>query len=227
MTAPKLSGSGLSNCPLGGSLPCVTVGPHDWCDYVTDGVADNVQIQAAIDALASSSPYHAGVVQLCSNVYVFASDAGISIPPGIHLKGNGNAVCQWSSNDMQPTQINVVSTTVSPITMLHGSEISGIRFYYPNQHNNATPDEYPYTISLDKAAPPTEVYIHDIHLKNSYNGIDASSPGYYTGGLRIYDVYGYPLHIGIYVDQGTDVQRIRGVHFHPGYGDSAGTVLQQ
>lgn len=54
---PKMSGTGLdmngypiTEAQLGGSLPSVTVGPYSWCDYITDGTDDQVQLQAALTA---------------------------------------------------------------------------------------------------------------------------------------------------------------------------------
>jgi hypothetical protein len=43
--------------------PYVTVGPYEWCDYITDGTADQVQIDAALDAskdvrLVADATYH-------------------------------------------------------------------------------------------------------------------------------------------------------------------------
>ncbi len=39
----------LVDARIGNSLPEVTVGPEKWCDYVTDGVNDEVQILQALD----------------------------------------------------------------------------------------------------------------------------------------------------------------------------------
>jgi hypothetical protein len=85
--APKLAGTGLIDCPMGGSLPWITVGPHAWCDYVTDGTADEVQIQAAIDfyhtnAKRGSILFTADTFNLSDHISIDVSNISLIGAPG-------------------------------------------------------------------------------------------------------------------------------------------------
>lgn len=57
---------------LGPSQQEKTVGPYDWCDFKTDGAADEVQVNAAIAALTASRTWYEKVVVVGSLVIAAA-----------------------------------------------------------------------------------------------------------------------------------------------------------
>jgi len=77
---PTLAGAGLSNCPLGSSQHYVTVGPHAWCDYITDGTDDQVQLQAALTAGgAGAVVVVAGLLNITAGSHPYTTAIGQSI----------------------------------------------------------------------------------------------------------------------------------------------------
>jgi len=58
----------LVDARIGNSLPEVTVGPEKWCDYVTDGVNDEVQILQALDT--EKNVYLVGDLHIHNNLTI-------------------------------------------------------------------------------------------------------------------------------------------------------------
>ena len=78
-----LNGVGAYAVPGGSGKPYVVVGPDAWCDYVTDGTADDVQFNAAIAAL----PATGGTIYLAPGTYVLAATIDETGHPGVQIIG--------------------------------------------------------------------------------------------------------------------------------------------
>lgn len=117
----KLSGySPLSSSNLLGSkefFPFVTVGPAGtFADYVCDGLADDVEIQSAINALPSTG----GSVFLKAGTYNFTNQVSRSIQY-VKIFGEGYAtILKWQDNT-NPSSVGLIKTynfwTISDLQM--------------------------------------------------------------------------------------------------------------
>ncbi|GIO13537.1 hypothetical protein J19TS2_30920 [Cohnella xylanilytica] len=104
------------------------------------------------------------------------------------------------------------------------SGMAGFTFYYPKQVDptSSTPTPYGYTIATDltKGYNIDGVYLENIMLLNSYNGINLE-----TGGrFNLRNIYGQPISTGLYIDRIFDVARAEHIHFWTFYA-SVGTNL--
>lgn len=93
--------------------------------------------------------------------------------------------------------------------MLHQSSgVRGLTIFYPDQAvDNIRP--YPWCIRGEGM----HCSVRDVTLVNPYKGIDF---GTHPNELHLIEnVFGQPLHLGVYVDQCTDIGRIQNVHFNP------------
>jgi parallel beta-helix repeat protein len=105
----------------------VTVGLAAGADYVCDGTADNVQIQAAIDSLSSTL---GGEVYVLPGLYDIA-DSIVLTDPNVHLNGGSQGTVLRLANSVNKPVIKI------EITALY-SEISNFKID-GNAANNATP----------------------------------------------------------------------------------------
>lgn len=77
-------------------------------DYLCDGTADNVQIQAAIDSLSDT---YGGTIFLTEGIYDIQSPILINIPKGIHLTGAGFYTLLKAKNALNDYVIKFVTTS--------------------------------------------------------------------------------------------------------------------
>ena len=203
--------------------PSVTVGPYAWCDYVTDGSADDVQIQQAITAESVKS--RPRPIRLVSNLYNFSSSGQVVIPYKMILEGDGGSGGEGPINQTgcSGSVIQVYGTSVSPIVMNNGSTVRSISAWYPLQHGNATPDAYPAFIS-SKPGRAAHLYIRNINVGNAYIGISIIGA---CSVVDIQDIRGYPLFRGIDVNNILDDSVVNNINFVANYygGSDKGTVL--
>jgi parallel beta-helix repeat protein len=200
----------------GGDLPFVVVGAESWCDYITDGTDDAVQIQAAIDAVYASGASGGKVILIPGNYNIGAYT--ITIYPSVTLEGANDPFQKpdhgWTYANPQVARINVTSTTSAQYAVLlkTASTIRNIQFHYPNQLNTASPITYPATIKVDTDA--YVVTIENIQGGNCWYFLDASAT---HNSIIVNRVFAFPIYRGIYEDLNYDVSYVSNVHFNPNY----------
>jgi hypothetical protein len=208
----------------------VTVGPYSWCDYITDGIADDVQINAAIDAQAASNAGGKVVVAVAN--YYITDD--IIIHPFVTLEGANrpwndqgwaNTIFDASEEQCARFIISSAYTAIYPVKMEAASHIRNIQFYYPDQATNDTPTAYQASITLvmQGSLGPNECSIVGIDFYNSYYAIDATI---IHNKLTVTDCIGWPLSRGIYEANNYDCSYFDRVHFNPGMAGNTGSTLQ-
>lgn len=201
------------------SPPYVTVGPTG-CDYITDGVDDYVQLQAAIDYLKST--YNGGVVQLLPINYNMGN-GGLQVREHITIQGSN---CPRSVNSIAfgstpgRSNFNITSTTISPFTMYSGSCARDFSIVYPNQNTNSAPISYVGTFYINVTS---DVEIDNIIAANPYIFVDAYRA---HERLRVQNCCSYPLYKGIYSDSSFACDVYIMNDFAPNWWPSAGTTLR-
>jgi hypothetical protein len=136
---------------------------------------------------------------------------GVSITMEKAARYNG----MWVDHDEGGT-IKIVgdagNVNGNPVFILYtGSAIKNIGFYWPNQTPTNPPVSFPYLIQFFNNNS-ADIEIGNIFLYNCFRFLDM------TGGhIRAYvhDIYGDIYNMGINVDNGLDVDRIRNIHFWP------------
>jgi len=222
-----LNGQGAWATPAGdetSALPFVTVGTSADADYITDGVADNVQIQAAVDTVYALG---GGVVQLLLDEYHFASDAGVTVKEHVTIRGVNNPMdgtLTQSYTTAHGSVIMVYSKTVPAFKMYPASTVEDLWVYYPNQNTNAAPVVYPgaFYITADGSVPASDQTIRRVMAANPYIFVDAYRAHY---RLIVEDCAGYPLYVGVRTQDSTDIDYIQRNHFNPNYYTGRGETL--
>ncbi len=222
MTGPKLSGSGLdmgsnliSNISNGSLSQCITVGSQSWCNYVTDGVDDAVQIQAAIDYCAADITRPRCVVLL--NQEYNLGDYGIVVKRGVELCGLNTPQIGYTYTFC--TVLNITSITYSAVTLHSQSALRRVRFEYPNQDASDV-TVYPATITDGVDAINNDsngILVEDIVGSMPYNFIDFSTavPDNRID-IIVRHVRGNPLKYGVSIARSVHLTNISDVQFVPG-----------
>lgn len=103
-----LDGGYLVDAKMGESLSFVSVGPYGWCDYVTDGTSDQVQINYAINnstgaVMVCGTNYIDGPIYIdaISNIRLFGESPAASICLATAYKGYGLIINQTTSHMSQ------------------------------------------------------------------------------------------------------------------------------
>jgi hypothetical protein len=204
-----LNGQGAwATPPSGGSavLPFKTVGFTSGMDYVCGGTAANVQIQQAIDYCYANG---GGEVRLAAGIYNLA--AKITLKSGVGLFGVLPAKnADYTAYPLYDTRFYITDTVNNAIEVQSCSYLSGIQFYYPNQHTNSAPIAYPATIATSVGV--TQFVMEHCYAVNPYDFISFLGNGQQN---CINDVVGYPLHCGIAINREWDVTRLTNIHFWP------------
>lgn len=167
----------------------VTVGPYAWCDYVTDGTDDYVQLQAANDY--SYLTYGGGKILVIGNIYLGSGDVVLS--QYISLEGVNDPMADYATGQTlakaQMSRILITKTTGSgAITLNSMNAVKNIGFWYPNQVTSGTPTVYPPTLKIADCAQ--HVFIQRVNCGNAYYFIDASGQ---HNSLQCDYVYGSPI----------------------------------
>ena len=193
--------------------PYYTVGPHPYCDWITDGVADDVQIQQAIDYLDACG---GGRIQLTADTYVLANQ--IRVKEDVHIEG---ITIPYRDRiilaDHQISQFNITNAIDNAFVMVASSGIERCGFYYPNQQTNAAPDVYPATIKLVNSPStmiPKDVYIAENLAINPYIFCDATVAHERLSFMRN---LGSPISVGLDLDHSSDIDYIEGNHWNPNF----------
>lgn len=155
---PYLGESGLVNCPLGGALGYTTVGPFAWCDYVTDGTADDVQINAAIDAV-----YAAGGGTVTLAPAILNGTGLITIHPGVILAGSGIGYgTRYNSNATIQILFDPAGTTDS------GAGLQNINICRTGVSDGASLTAGTYGIKIQSA----NTFLNNVKVVGSQYGIE-------------------------------------------------------
>ena len=178
-------------------------------------------------ALNAAGEIGGGVVYAPSGTYHFS--ANIVIPEGVTLAGD------WKNPKTHPEIIGTVFAVhqsrgdalgTAFISMLSGTGIKNVSFWYPSQDiNDITP--YPFTVrqihnsDLSRTSERhTSSINHNVTLENitfvnAYQGFQAGPENNCLHFLH--NIYGTPLRLGFYNHFCTDIGRIENLHFAPEY----------
>ena len=228
----------------GNFLPFVTVGFNDG-NYICDGVDDYQEIQRAIAEISSNYNFYGGGVRLQRGYYDFGTGGKITIPEYVSLQGenfpgSGNtwALGHFDATKSQCARLKVTNVTDAAVQMKSGSKLKNVQFYYPNQEtrnagNSLSPLVYPAaikTIASDSGAGPANVNIENVNIGNAYIGIEHTTKGIglESGALIATNIRGYPLNMGVNINNSFDSCILRDLWFSPGEypGSTPGTVFQ-
>jgi len=181
-----------------------------------NGLMDaSLPIQHAINTVAAEG---GGTVFIPSGRY--RCDSCLLIRQGVTLRGDWKAPTDSDGHNevggtvLMPTA-GAGSVDGTPFIQLQrGSGVRDMSIWYPDQQvQQITP--YPWTIANDLAMDGDSFTVEQVTLVNSYQGIKFGPD--FIELPTISEVYGTPLHIGVSLDNVTDVARITGVHFAPKY----------
>lgn len=177
---------------------------------------DRAAIQQAIDAAANVK---GGTVFFPAGTYLI--QASLQVNGLVTLLGSG-----WGTNsaqldrgsfiyfqsDFTGNAINVNSRSVT-------IERLGFRCDQPGNSENWSPNSFGggYAIHVKE----DDVTLKDIFLFNVTKGINLSNRDHSIGRIRLENIFGQPLEIGINVDNALDVIRIDNVHFWPFWSSEA------
>ena len=176
---------------------------------------DTDAFQRALDACGKAG---GGTVQVTRGSYLFAGH--LNIPNAVTLAGVWHSVpAHTGIRDRgmpRPTDDGTTFLVTEGagkedappfLTLNTNSTLKGVVLYYPQQHEDAVPQQYPWAIAMRGKNPA----VLDVELLNPYNGIDATRNERHL----IRNVQGQPLRRGVWVDQIYDIGRIENVHFNP------------
>ena len=182
---------------------------------VADGETDNTQaFQKALDAAAEA---RGGVVFAPTGRYSFSGS--LQVPKDVTLRG----VFEWAPSHSgirdKSDELPEYGTVFLPrggggaengppfVKLNTNSVLRGVCLYYPDQILDPPPTPYPYAIAMEGSNPA----VIDVELLNPYNGIKVAK----GGRQLVRNVYGQPLHIGLFVDESYDCCRLENVHWNP------------
>jgi hypothetical protein len=173
-----------------------------------DGTTDDTKaLQVALDAAAAKGP----VCYVPPGLYRL--NGALTVPPGVTLCGASGGV---------PHSEHPIGTVLlvfggrgkadgEPlITLKPNAVVRNVTIHYPEQ---TLPDVAPYPWSIRADGELCQVL--DVCLTNPYQAIDIGTKWNELHLLR--NVFACPLHIGVFIDQCTDIGRIENVHFNPNF----------
>jgi hypothetical protein len=213
LTAGLFGAAGLAQGTSFGAEPvpmAATTSPVNARQYGAkgDGKSDDAQaLQAALNAAKTSGPVcfvPAGFYRL---------DKPLVVPEGVTLCGASGGVPH--SEHPIGTVLLAFAGRGQPegeplITLKANAVVRNLAIHYPEQ-TLAEVVPYPWSIRADGEL----CQIVDIALTNPYQAIDVGSKWNELHLVR--NVFACPLHIGVYIDQCTDIGRIENVHFNPNF----------
>ncbi len=191
-----------------------TIGPDAGNDYVTDGSGDDVQFNAAIDALASRG----GGTLFCQAAN-YDLDADVTVHKFVTVQGEN---FPWQGQASSPSLAKrettrfVIDRTAGTAAFIldEGACLKNLQFYYPNQQiSSGNPITYPPTVKLANTLSDDNSIEHCL-FSNSYIAIDATAE---HDRLHVIDCRGFPIYKGIDAANSYDVDRYEQVHWNPNY----------
>lgn len=178
---------------------------------VAGGGEDCTQaFQAALDAAGASG---GDVVEVPRGT--FRVDGTLEIPKNVCLDGVWRAPVRGEPPDKGGSVLLAFAgkgdADGTPfITMHENSVLKGISIFYPEQVKANPPVPYPWTI---QGAGEDNITVLDVTLINPYQAVDLGT--FANGRHLVWNLYGYPLLKGLYINQCYDVGRIENIHFWP------------
>jgi hypothetical protein len=173
-----------------------------------DGKTDNtLAFQRALDKASVKG----GRVWVPEGQYRF--NGTISIPEGVTLEGSwcaphtsqltkGTTLLCYAGRDQEDG---------APfISLQTGSCLKGVTIFYPEQKVN---DIHPYPWTIQGRGQHYNVL--DVTISNAFNGIDCGT--FHNEGHHLRNILMCALHIGVFIDQTTDIGRLENVHIHNVY----------
>lgn len=165
-----------------------------------DGITDDTKaIQDAIN-----SGYN--TVIFSSKKYLIKS---LNLKKGCSLIGT----YAFDTETLKGTILNCTDENNPAITINGGNLIQNIAFYYPNQSWNSDilkpAINYPATIKANSGAQ--RIKLDNLLFINPYIAMDFSVEHEYIVGTNI---QGYALYKGLIIDNGSDIDRFKTVHFN-------------
>jgi hypothetical protein len=177
---------------------------------VMDGTTDDsAAVNAAILAVGAAG---GGIVDIPAGSIKLSN---ILVKRTVLLRGAGSVA----------TTIVVTDTVNAAIKLQDYCGVEEVRFYYPNQVITGAPTVYPATITHDTTITPAYVTLRNIRFQGAYDAVILGNATYGIGEVLIEHLTGFPMHLGIKIDNNTDVVRINNVHFNPNVYASYNTTL--
>ena len=176
-------------------------------------------LQTLLDAMGSKG---GGTVFVPAGRWTFKGS--LEIPYGVTLQGDWRA-----PTDEKPEAVGTIfevyggkgnASGASFIVQLPNSCVQGITFWYPEQDpENIVP--YPMTIQKYKAGNWGADYTHvrNCTFVNSYIAVQQPAG---SGCPNVYNVYGTPLYLGVFLDNVADIGRTDYIHFAAKYWEKSG-----
>lgn len=177
-------------------------------------------LQTLIDAIGEAG---GGTIFIPSGTYTFAGT--LMIPEGVTIQGDWQAPTA-EHPQATGTIFKVYSGRGSDkgtafITMKPNTCVQGITFWYPEQDPQDI-KAYPVTIKMFDATSWGKDYTHvrNCTFINSYRAVQQGPGG--NGCPNVYNVYGTPLYLGLFMDAIADIGRFDYVYFAPSYWENCG-----
>ena len=171
---------------------------------------DTAAFQQALDAVSAEG---GGVVSVPTGAYRIATH--LDIPAGVTLEGIWRAPQRgepWNQGSVLLAVEGQGDERAVPFIRMHQqSTLAGLTIYYPEQIRANPPHPYPWTVQAQ--AGSDNVSILNVTMINPYKAVDFGTFG--AGRHYINGLYGYPLKLGLYINQVYDVGRIENIHFWP------------
>lgn len=176
--------------------------------YQPCNCADDVPGFTAMMTQAAASGLHE--IQMAPGTFKIAT--ALAMLPNIKWYGSRGLPGKFGfGNATHTLSITYGAGGQNAITFAPGNTIEGFTVIYPNQvKTSATPIAYGYTFASQATSSSCDnVRIARIMLTNSYKGISMD----WGGQWMLEDIYGQPMHTGIYVERQFDKAHIKNVHF--------------
>ena len=186
----------------------------------SDGSIDvSSLVQKAIDFMEESG---GGILYFPAGIYKFS--AGLTIHESVGIRGE--FTIPGTDNIFNNTIFQIFggrdNIDAPPFIIVKGSSsVDGIVFWYPGQlASDIRP--YPPTLHIQTDGGKLKhcASIRNIFLVNSYTGIQVGPENMALPIIK--NIYGSPLHLGLFLDNCTDVSRVYDLYFSPDYWANSG-----
>ena len=164
-----------------------------------------------------------GTIFIPAGTYTFTGT--LTIPEGVTIQGDWQAPTA-EHPEATGTIFKVYSGRGNDkgtafITMKPNTCVQGITFWYPEQDPQDI-KPYPVTIKMFDASSWGKDYTHvrNCTFINSYRAVQQGPGG--NGCPNVYNVYGTPLYLGLFMDAIADIGRFDYVSFAPTYWENCG-----
>ena len=177
-------------------------------------------LQALINAMNEKG---GGTIFIPAGTYTFTGT--LNIPEGVTIQGDWRAPTA-EHPEATGTIFKIYSgrgndNSTAFITMKPNTCVQGITFWYPEQDPQDI-KPYPVTIKMFDASSWGKDYTHvrNCTFVNSYRAVQQGPGG--NGCPNVYNVYGTPLYLGLFMDAIADIGRFDYVSFAPSYWENSG-----